>query len=316
MDITDQVQDELGLIGGSAAGWSYEGRQYGLPFSMGISGFWYRKSLFEAAGITETPTSVDEMIDAITKLKASGVAPIAVGAGSRWPAAHYWYWFALRLCSTETMQAAAASFDFSDQCFVEAGDQMAQFISAAQPFQEGFLGTPAQEGATSSAGLLASGQAAMELMGHWHPGVVGGLSEDADAVLADLGWFGFPDLGGDGDPGSALGGGDGYSCSAQAPPQCVDLLKFITSVDAQTRFAETGAGLPVTAGAESGVEDQVMADLLQFRNEASYVQLWLDVAYGGTVGGAMNDAIVDVFNDPSLGGGYIVDKMTEAAATL
>src|SRR5690606_18421894 len=126
----------------------------------------------------EPPSSVDELLDAIDKLKAAGIAPIAVGAGSRWPAAHWYYWYALRLCSTDTMKAAGASFDFSDPCFVEAGDQLAEFIQAAQPFQEGFLGTPAQEGATSSAGLLASGQAAMELMGHWHPGVVTGLVEE------------------------------------------------------------------------------------------------------------------------------------------
>ena len=33
----------------------------------------------------------------------------------------------------------------------------------------GFLGTPAQQGADSSAGLIANGKAAMELQGHWKP---------------------------------------------------------------------------------------------------------------------------------------------------
>jgi raffinose/stachyose/melibiose transport system substrate-binding protein len=315
MDITDQVQEELDLVGGSAAGWSYEGRQYGLPFSMGISGFWYRKSLFEQAGITEAPSSVTELIGAINQLKAAGIAPIAVGAGSGWPAAHYWYWLALRNCSTETMQQAGVDFDFSDSCFVKAGEDLKTFI-ALNPFQEGFLATPAQEGATSSAGLLASGQAAMELMGHWHPGVVTGLSDTPDEVLADLGWFPFPAVpGGDGDPAAALGGGDGYSCSAQAPPECVEFLKYIVNVPNQTAFAETGAGLPVAAGAEAGVSDEVLADLLQFRNEASYVQLWLDVAYGGTVGGALNAAVVELFAG-NADGQAVVDAITDAAATL
>ena len=54
----------------------------------------------------------------------------------------------------------------------------------------------------------------------------------------------------------------------------------------QTDYAETGAGLPVTQGSEAGVSDPNMAALLSFRNNAPYVQLWLDVAYGSTVGGA------------------------------
>ena len=38
-----------------------------------------------------------------------------------------------------------------------------------------------------------------------------------------------------------------------------------------------------------------MAALLAFRNKAPYVQLWLDIAYGSTIGGALNDAIAEQF---------------------
>ena len=46
LDVSADVTDELALIGGSAAGWQVDGKTYGLPFSMGISGFWYNKALF------------------------------------------------------------------------------------------------------------------------------------------------------------------------------------------------------------------------------------------------------------------------------
>ena len=50
-----------------------------------------------------------------------------------------------------------------------------------------------------------------------------------------LGWFNFPGIdGAEGDPTAALGGGDGFSCAARAPPECVELLKYISSVDVQT----------------------------------------------------------------------------------
>ena len=51
----------------------------------------------------------------------------------------------------------------------------------------------------------------------------------------------------------------------------------------------------MTQGSEAGVDDPNMAALLTFRNKATYVQLWLDVAYGSTVGGALNDAVVEQF---------------------
>ncbi|HEY9424775.1 MAG TPA: extracellular solute-binding protein [Microterricola sp.] len=313
LDVSDDVADELKLIGGSAAGWQVDGKTYGLPFSMGISGFWYNKALFEQAGITEAPSTVDELNDAVDKLKTAGITPIVVGAKDKWPAAHYWYWLALRSCGQDGLQDAGKDLVFDDECFTEAGEELQSFIDT-EPFQEGFLGTSAQQGATSSAGLLANGNAAMELMGHWQPGVMGGLTEDGKGLGDDLGWFPFPAVtGADGAADAMLGGGDGYSCSASAPPECVELLKYISSVDVQTRFAETGAGLPVTAGSESGVTDPNMVALLEARNDASYVQLWLDIAYGNNVGGALNDAVANMFAGQGSAED-IVTAMNDAAA--
>jgi len=318
-DITDAVADEVDAIGGTVAPWQYQGKTYGLPFNFGIEGFWYNKDLFAQAGIEGTPTTLDELNDAVDKLKTAGIAPIAVGAGDKWPAAHYWYNFALKSCSPEVLQTAQTEFDFSDDCFVEAGDLLKEFIDS-EPFQEGFLATTAQQGAGSSAGMIATGAAAMELMGHWNPGVMGGiLAEETggEATAPEfLGWFNFPGIdGAQGDPTAALGGGDGFSCAAWAPPECVELLKYISSVDVQTRFGESGAGVPVTKGSEAGISDANLLQVLDGLHQATYVQLWLDTAYGPTVGGAMNDGIVALFG----GSGSpedIVKSMQDAAATL
>ncbi len=158
-DISADVTEEVELLGGVVAPWQYEGATYGLPFNFGIEGFWYNTELFEQAGITEVPTTLDELYDAIDALKAAGITPIAVGAGDGWPAAHYWYNFALKSCSPEVLQEAQTSYTFDDPCFLEAGDLLEEFI-ASSPFQEGFLATTAQQGAGSSAGLTSSSQAA------------------------------------------------------------------------------------------------------------------------------------------------------------
>ena len=68
-----------------------------------------------------------------------------------------------------------------------------QQLLDAKPFQDGFLATPAQQGATSSAGLLANGKVAMELQGHWDAGVMQPLTPD-NKVPSFLGWFAFPNV--------------------------------------------------------------------------------------------------------------------------
>ena len=318
-DISEDVAAELELIGGTAAPWQLEGKTYGLPYSFGIEGFWYNTELFEQAGISETPTTLEELYEAIDALKAEGITPIAVGAGDGWPAAHYWYNFALKSCTPEVLERAQAEHAFEDACFVEAGELLEEFI-ATDPFNEGFLATSAQQGAGSSAGMLATGTAAMELMGHWNPGVMGGILAEETGEEATppefLGWFNFPGIEGtDGDPTAALGGGDGYSVSTDAPDITVELLKYINSVDVQTRFGEIGAGIPVTQGAEGSIEDPNLQLVLEGLQQAEYVQLWLDTAYGPVVGGAMNEGIVNLFGGAGSPQG-IVDAMVAAAATV
>lgn len=319
-DISDSAAATIEAIGPVVSGWQVDGKTYGLPFQYGIEGFWYNKDLFAQAGIDAPPTTLDELYADIDKLKAAGITPIAVGAGDKWPAAHYWYNFALKSCSPDVLREAQSQLTFDDPCFVEAGTLLQEFI-ASNPFNDGFLATSAQQGAGSSAGMLATGKAAMELMGHWNPGVMGGILKDdtgqADATPPSfLGWFNFPGIdGAAGDPTAALGGGDGFACAVWAPKECVELLEYIDSESVQKRFGEIGAGIPVLPAAADSITDPNLQQVLAGLQSASYVQLWLDTAYGPTVGGAMNDGIVALFGGQGTPED-IVKAMKDAAATL
>jgi raffinose/stachyose/melibiose transport system substrate-binding protein len=311
-DITDQVKTEVGNIGSAVEIWQVDGKQYGLPFRMGIEGIWYNKDMFAQAGISAPPTTFEELNDAVTKLKAINVVPIAVGAGDKWPAAHWWYNMALRSCSVETLKKASVDLTFDDPCFVKAGEDLKAFIDT-KPFQNNFIATPGQNDPTSANGLLANGKAAMELMGDWNKGTLETVAQDPAKLAKFLGWFPVPALSGSaGDPKAALGGGDGFACAKNAPAECVEFLKYIVSPEVQKGYAETGTGLPVAKGAESGVEDPALKSILEATSSATYVQLWLDTAFGSTVGNAMNDAIVAIF----AGNGTpqkVVDAMKSAA---
>jgi len=294
-DVTESASDEIAKLGGNVSGWQVDGQTYALPFSMGVVGFWYNTDMFAEAGITEAPKTWDEMYDAIDKLKAAGIAPISVGAGDKWPAAHYWYYFALRACDSAVLDDAVKTLDFSDQCFVTAGEQLEKLV-AAEPFNAGFLNTPAQTGPTSASGLLATNKVAMELAGHWEPGVMQGLTEDGKGLGDATGWFAFPSFDGQaGDPTSALGGGDAWASPADAPDEATELIKYLLSDEVQKTFAENDMGLPTNPSASQYVTDPALADLLAVRDNAARVQLYFDTAFGTSVGGAMNDAIALMF---------------------
>jgi raffinose/stachyose/melibiose transport system substrate-binding protein len=294
-NVTKYVAPWIKTIGGSAAGWQVNGQQYATPYSVGVVGFWYNKALFRQAGISSIPRTWPQFLAAVAKLKSADITPIAIGSKDEWPDAFYWDYLAVKLCSKKVMQQSAVTYSFRDSCWLKAG-QFLQRLIDLEPFQDGFLATPAQQGATSSAGLVANGNAAMELMGHWNPGVMQSLTPD-NKVPSFLGWFPFPDVpGGKGVKGSLLGGGDGYACSWKAPqPACSQFLGYIDSLSVQRRIGASGFGLPVRRGSESSVKDPNLKTVLKFRSSSPFIQLYLDQAYSAAIGQALNGAIAKQF---------------------
>ncbi len=311
-DLTQDVQPWIGNLGSTVSGWQADGKQYGIPYTLGIVGFWYNKDLFAKAGITAPPATWDELLTDVQKLKAAGIAPISIGGKDKWPDAFYWDYLAVRMCSQQVVQQSASDFQFTDPCWTQAG-QKVQELLGSQPFNKGFLATPAQQGAASSAGLLANGKAAMELQGHWNPSVMTNLTPQGKGLGDKLGWFPFPEVAGAaGTKGSALGGGDGFSCSIKAPPECVDFLKYIVSPEVQKRWAALNIGPPVAKGAETGVSDPNLRTVIDSRSQSPFVQVYLDIAYGSNVGQALDDAIAQQFAG-SKSPEQVVSAIAEAA---
>ena len=313
-DLTSVMSDTIAEYGAVVNPWQVEGKQYAIPYTFGSEGIWYNTELYEQAGITTLPETLPELEAANDKLRALGVAPMAVGAGDLWPAGHWWYQFALASCSTDTLKTAIPALDFSDPCWVEAGERLQDFV-ATDPFQEGFLASSGQQGADSSAGLVANGNAAAELMGAWNAGQIGSLTPDA-TIPEWLGWYPMVSIpGAAGDPGITMGGGDGFGISADAPDEAVELLKYIASVDVQKRFAATNAGVPAHPGALDALTDPSLQQIGAGLAEASYVQLWLDSDLGPAFGNPLNQAVVNLM----AGSGTpedIVKALEDTAATL
>ncbi len=313
MDLTDKIGDtaKSEISEGSFKAETYQDKIWAMPLAVLPSGFWYSSDLFTKAGITTAPTTISDLESAVDKLKTAGVAPIALGAKDAWPAAHWYYNFALRECSPQTIEKTGDSKDFSDGCWLKAAEDLNDF-AATKPFNEGFLTTSAQQGAGSSAGLVANHQAAMELMGAWDPGVIASLTPD-EKPLPDLAWFPFPEVsGGQGEPGSMMGGVDGYSCSAKAPKECADFLNFIASADQQEAYYAAFSAPPVNKTAQAAVKEPYLQEVLAAYNKAPFVSQWLDTVLGQNVGNALNVAVVDLLAGKSTPQ-QMIQSVTDAA---
>lgn len=315
MDITGSITPDTKQVisSGSFKAEQLDGKTYAMPVATLPSGIFYSKDLFTKAGITDTPKTMEDLNAAVGKLKAIGVAPVALGAKDAWPAAHWFYNFALRECSADAMNKAAASKTFNDPCWVKAGKDLETF-AATKPFNNGFLSTSAQQGAGSSAGLVANHKAAMEDMGAWDPGVIASLTPD-QKPLPDLGWFSFPTIsGGQGDPASIMGGVDGYSCSAQAPkPACTDFLNYMATTPVQEGYYKAFNAPPVNTKAQGVVTEPYLKDILAAYNKAPFVSQWLDTVYGQNVGNALNTGVVDMLAGKGDPAGIIAAANNAAA---
>ncbi len=291
--------------------YTFDGKSYGVPWNAGMIGFWYNTELFKKAGIEKTPTTWAELLDTVKKLKAANITPIALGEKDKWPGHFYWVYLATRLGGREAFEKAyTRQGSFADQPFVDAGTRLKELVDL-QPFQNGFLGA----GYADHQAVMANGQAAMELMGQWAPNANRGSTENVEAYNKSLGWFPFPTVdGGAGDPSDILGGGDGFAVGKNAPPETIEFVRFLTSVQNQTAMAKAGIAVPPTVkGAETALDDPHMKEIVKRVSAAKYYQLYYDQYLPPAVGQAVNDATQGLFAG-TLSPEQVAQAIEEAAA--
>jgi raffinose/stachyose/melibiose transport system substrate-binding protein len=292
-DLTPSLQDNnwgASFQPGPLSLYTFDGKTYGVPWVAGMVGFWYNKALFEKAGIAKPPATWTELLDAVKKLKAAGITPIALGEKEKWPGHFYWVYLATRIGGKDAfLKAYNREGSFADKPFVDAGARLKELIDL-QPFQNGFLGSAYPD----EQALMANGKAAMELMGQWAPGVNTTVAEDPKSYKDNLGWFAFPAVeGGAGDPSDALGGCDGFAIGKNAPKQAIDFVRFLTNAENQQAMAKVFGQIPMVKGAES--DDPLLKEVANRLSQAKYYQLYYDQYLPPAVGQAVNDSTQGLF---------------------
>ncbi|MHB9842132.1 ABC transporter substrate-binding protein [Paraburkholderia terrae] len=161
---------------------SYNGKQYALPTDYFSWGLFYRKDLFEKAGIKGEPKTWEEFLDDCKKLKAAGITPIAVGGRDSWTLAAWFDYIDLRLNGYAFhMQLMDGKVPYTDPRVKKVYEAWKVLVD-----NKYFVDNALSYTLDSAQPLLIQGQAAMMLMGTF---ISGGLP---DALKPKIGYFQFP----------------------------------------------------------------------------------------------------------------------------
>ncbi|MFC8433537.1 extracellular solute-binding protein [Streptomyces sp. NPDC057253] len=287
-DLTDRTKPWAdGLLKVTKEPYILDDKVYGIPFDMGMIGFWYNKKLFQQAGVSEPPTTWGGFLEAVSKLKSKNITPIALAGKEKWPGMYYWAYLAMRTAGIDALQKASEDKDFTGAGFIEAGRHLKELVDL-QPFQKGFLNA-AYSTPTGQAAAVGNGKAAMELMGQWAPSV---QADSGKGLGADLGFFPFPAVeGGKGAITEVFGGGGGHALRRGAPQAAVDFLKFFASEATELELVKKTSVLPVLPNAEKAMTDPNLKLVQAQLKAATGFQLYLDQAYAPAVGQEVNDSV-------------------------
>ncbi|WP_416066873.1 extracellular solute-binding protein [Rhizobium sp. ZK1] len=278
----------------SVDGLTFDGKTWAIPYKVGLVSFFYNKALFAKAGVkAEDIRTWTDFLEAVKKIKAAGIVPIAGGGGDKWPIHFYWSYLVMREGGQKVFEAAknGEGEGFLDPAVIKAGDDLAE-LGKLEPFQPGYLGATWPQ----TLGVFGDGKAAMilgfentEANQRKNAGDGKGLAPD------NIGRFVFPTVeGGAGKPTDTLGGLNGWAVTKKASKEAIDFLAFLTNADNERMMAKAGMLLPVATGADDGVVNPLLAESAKQLAGSSWHQNFFDQDLGAAVGRVVNDVSVEI----------------------
>lgn len=161
---------------------SYNGKQYAAPTVYYSWGLFYRKDLFQKAGIASEPKTWDQLMDACKKLKAAGITPFAVGGRDAWTLAGWFDYLDLRINGNAFHQKLmAGEVPYTDPRVKKVYTTWKQLLD-----DKDFIDNSLSYDLDAAQPFLFQGKAAMMLMGTF---ITGGFPPN---VKPNMSYFQFP----------------------------------------------------------------------------------------------------------------------------
>ncbi|MEN9528217.1 MAG: hypothetical protein RI932_90 [Pseudomonadota bacterium] len=252
---------------GALSAISFNGKKYLMPTNYYHWGFYYRKDLFQKAGINAAPKTWDELLSAAQKLKAAGITPIAIGTKQAWPAAAWFDFINMRVNGYAFhMNLLAGKGSYSSPEVKKTMATWAQLVKVGA-FPETAAAMTWQE----ASALMWQGKAAMYLMGNFIS------SEIPSAVKAQVEFFPFPTI----DPKiptAQVAPTDVYFIPAKAKNKANAKLfmSFLARADIQQKYNEVTGLLPVNTQAKIDTKNSFLKSGQQILGQATGLSQFFD----------------------------------------
>lgn len=214
---------------------SYNGKQYALPTDYFSWGMFYRKDLFDKAGIKSEPKTWEEFLDACQKLKAIGVTPMAVGGRDAWTLAAWFDYLDFRINGYDFhMKLMKGEVPYTDPKVKKVYAEWQKLID-----NHYFIDNALSYTLDSALPLFNQGQAAMTLMGTF---LSAGIPAD---IKNNTGYFQFPII----DktiPVAEDGSAECLNIPAKAKnkPDARRFLAYVSKPEVSAQLAKTFGSLP------------------------------------------------------------------------
>lgn len=227
---------------------SQYGGFHGVPWSQRGEVVFYRKDLFEQAGITAEPTTYDELVAANDKLVDAGITPFEFGGTVNWHVMRLLDVILEARCGSETHDALKAleTSWATEPCVAEAFGELKKWSD--DYLNEGFIGIDNDE----SSQLLYAGQAAMALEGDWFNGAI---AANSDKSLYGL--FPFPT-----GTGRLYGFTEAmyFAETSEHKDEAALFMDYVTSTEVQAKYFEQFGSLSVNKAVAPSSTDPLDAE--------------------------------------------------------
>ncbi|OZG63052.1 sugar ABC transporter substrate-binding protein [Bifidobacterium lemurum] len=233
-----------------------DGKLVAMPtITSGSEYLLYNKTLLEENGVTELPTTYDELVEVNKTLTDKGLMPLALGAKDGWHLDDIFVWLSNQYGEGDVYEAAEGKKSFTDETFVKTLEAWQQMIDDGL-FQDGAVGTSTYPDARDN--YFYSRKSAFFPTGSWHVSAVLPNDETKGTSVEndELGMMEFPTVG-DNATGPTTGVDFALAVNKDSKKQeaAMKFVEFMTTGAGQQEWINTLQGAPVAKGMEVQVPE-------------------------------------------------------------
>ena len=231
--------------------WNYDGVQYGIPMTSAPALFAINVDLWEAAGLGDYPTTMEEVYEAAKALTNGDVVGLCIHDGSLY-------------ATTQYLNAFGGGWNGTHD--INSENNIAGLDFVFKMFDEGVAAAPRSQGLGWDGEVFAAGKAAMTTAGTWYVNLMRESAPDTNYVF-------IPFPGGNGQEGCTL---HSYGTAVIADGENEDIAAqvayYMTREESQIKRAELVGDRPSMISA--------LPDFQEANPALSVIDEYIDIAKG------------------------------------